>query len=583
MNFNNSSIILDNNLFISKKIFKKKNFYLSQIFKPHSSFFYLPKELSNNISNNKSNLKFNNFQKKKFSFMNKEKPNFPQNNVKDIKKGTYRKSISLNGNNPSLSSLNLHINQKKEDNSVKANINEMRNSHKFYSIKKSYSNDILLNNENQKLNFKSIKNYFKNKFEKCKNKIEELYHKNNKNRNNIFYLYDEFPNFIAKTFLNQIKLFNSQKKNLEIFYGKIENILNISVIKHLFFEEIIHKIIQRNLYVNFQNLEIIKIDLVNIIKNEFSYFINVGKNIKKEINNVNNIFPIKEFINIYGKKLKKKRNFDKNLLKTYSNLTINKKISKPSLIIDVNNKENDKENNIAIEKELTEYDEKIKIKELKRRNKEDELMKIFIESEKKHAFKNLSDENIIKKKKYFDSNDIISKDNNFLFYKFQIIKNNEKKLRETLNIQSLSQTTRNKYKKIFFEYDEQKSKFESEKKYILNKIFEHIKNLKSVSINNQDEIDFCENFQNKIILFNHKKNNDYNLLKDEFRKFKKRLEKIKNNTFIKSRNFHLINKRNNSYDYHYIFPKMGNKKYQIPNKNQFIIINSNKNNTSIFK
>ena len=210
-------------------------------------------------------------------------------------------------------------------------------------------------------------------------------------------------------------------------------------------------------------------------------------------------------------------------------------------------------------------------------------MKIFIESEKKHAFKNLSDENIIKKKKYFDSNDIISKDNNFLFYKFQIIKNNEKKLRETLNIQSLSQTTRNKYKKIFFEYDEQKSKFESEKKYILNKIFEHIKNLKSVSINNQDEIDFCENFQNKIILFNHKKNNDYNLLKDEFRKFKKRLEKIKNNTFIKSRNFHLINKRNNSYDYHYIFPKMGNKKYQIPNKNQFIIINSNKNNTSIFK
>ena len=583
MNFNNSSIILDNNLFISKKIFKKKNFYLSQIFKPHSSFFYLPKELSNNISNNKSNLKFNNFQKKKFSFMNKEKPNFPQNNVKDIKNGTYRKSISLNGNNPSLSSLNLHINQKKEDNSVKANINEMRNSHKFYSIKKSYSNDILLNNENQKLNFKSIKNYFKNKFEKCKNKIEELYHKNNKNRNNIFYLYDEFPNFIAKTFLNQIKLFNSQKKNLEIFYGKIENILNISVIKHLFFEEIIHKIIQRNLYINFQNLEIIKIDLVNIIKNEFSYFINVGKNIKKEINNVNNIFPIKEFINIYGKKLKKKRNFDKNLLKTYSNLTINKKISKPSLIIDVNNKENDKENNIAIEKELTEYDEKIKIKELKRRNKEDELMKIFIESEKKHAFKNLSDENIIKKKKYFDSNDIISKDNNFLFYKFQIIKNNEKKLRETLNIQSLSQTTRNKYKKIFFEYDEQKSKFESEKKYILNKIFEHIKNLKSVSINNQDEIDFCENFQNKIILFNHKKNNDYNLLKDEFRKFKKRLEKIKNNTFIKSRNFHLINKRNNSYDYHYIFPKMGNKKYQIPNKNQFIIINSNKNNTSIFK
>ena len=86
-------------------------------------------------------------------------------------------------------------------------------------------------------------------------------------------------------------------------------------------------------------------------------------------------------------------------------------------------------------------------------------------------------------------------------------------------------------------------------------------------------------FFHKIILLNHKKNNDYNLLKDEFKKFRKKREKIKNNNFIKSRNFHLIKKRNNSYDYHYIFPKMANKKFQYINRNQFVVINSNKNNT----
>ena len=575
MNYNNS-IIIDNNFFNSQKYFKKKNLSLSQIFKPHSSFFYLPKEISNSISNNKSNLKFKNFQKKKFSIMIKDKTKSSQNNVNKIKKESIRKSISLNGNNPSLNSLNFHIN-KKIDNSLQNN-DEMKSSYKFYSFKKSYSNDILLNNENNILNFKSIKNYFKNKFEKYKKKIGELYNKTNKNINKVYYLYDEFPIFIANTFLNQIKLFNSQHKNLEIFCGKIENILNVPVIKHLFFEEIIHKIIQRNICVNFQNLEIIKKDILNIIKKEFSYFINVGKNMKKESNKVNYIFPIKEFINIYGKNLKKKRTLDKDLFKTFSNLTIKKYISRSSSTIDLN-KENDKLNNIAIEKDLTECKEKIKIKELKRRNKEDELMKIFIESEKIYELKNLSDDNIIKKKKCFDSNDIISKDNNLFFYKFHSIKKNEKKLRETLNIQSISQSIKNKYKKIFFEYDEQKSKFEKEKKYILNKIVEHIKNLKSLSINNQKEIDFCEHFQNKIILLNHKKNNDYNLLKDEFKKFRKKLEKIKNNNFIKSRNFHLIKKRNNSYDYHYIFPKMANKKFQYINRNQFVVINSNKNNT----
>lgn len=167
-----------------------------------------------------------------------------------------------------------------------------------------------------------------------------MYHKNNKDINNVFYLNEEFPNFITNIFLNEIQLFNSQNKNLQIFYGKIENILNISEIKDLFFEEIIHKILQRNLYINFQNVEIIKKDIVNIIKKEFSYFINVGKNLKNEENKINYIFPIKEFINIYRKKLKKKRQFDQKLLKTYSNLTINKNINKSSSSIDIN-KEND--------------------------------------------------------------------------------------------------------------------------------------------------------------------------------------------------------------------------------------------------
>ena len=100
-----------------------------------------------------------------------------------------------------------------------------------------------------------------------------------------------------------------------------------------------------------------------------------------------------------------------------------------------------------------------------------------------------------------------------------------------------------------------------------------------MSTNNQNEIDFCEKFQNKIILFNHKKNNDYILLKDEFKNFRKKIEKINNDNFIRSRNFHLIKKRNNFYDYHYIFPKMSNLKFQNINKTQFMIINSNKNKT----
>lgn len=171
-------------------------------------------------------------------------------------------------------------------------------------------------------------------------------------------------------------------------------------------------------------------------------------------------------------------------------------------------------------------------------------MKIFIESEKKNETKNLSEDEIkIKKKKYFDSNNIISKEHNLFFYKFHCFKNKQKKLKDILNIQSLSQTVKNKFNKIFFEYDEQKSKFEKEKKYILNKIFEYIKNLKKMSTNNQNEIDFCEKFQNKIILFNHKKNNDYILLKDEFKNFRKKIEKINNDNFIRSRNFHLIKKK----------------------------------------
>ena len=576
MNFNNSSIIIGSNIFNQKKIFKKRNLYLNKMLKPNSTFFYLPKELSKKVPNNKTKLKFNNFPKKKLSFIKKDKQNFFHNTLNEFKKQN-RKSFSSNGKNHSLSSLNSQIN-KKLDNNLKYN-NKIICSHKVYSIKRSYSNDTSLNNENKIFDFNNIKNYFKNKFEKSKKKIEGLYHKNNKDINNVFYLNEEFPNFITNIFLNEIQLFNSQNKNLQIFYGKIENILNISEIKDLFFEEIIHKILQRNLYINFQNVEIIKKDIVNIIKKEFSYFINVGKNLKNEENKINYIFPIKEFINIYRKKLKKKRQFDQKLLKTYSNLTINKNINKSSSSIDIN-KENDIERKITIERDLIENDEKIKIKELKRRNKENELMKIFIESEKKNETKNLSEDEIkIKKKKYFDSNNIISKEHNLFFYKFHCFKNKQKKLKDILNIQSLSQTLKNKFNKIFFEYDEQKSKFEKEKKYILNKIFEYIKNLKKMSTNNQNEIDFCEKFQNKIILFNHKKNNDYILLKDEFKNFRKKIEKIKNDNFIRSRNFHLIKKRNNFYDYHYIFPKMSNLKFQNINKTQFMIINSNKNKT----
>ena len=576
MNFNNSSIIIGSNIFNQKKIFKKRNLYLNKMLKPNSTFFYLPKELSKKVPNNKTKLKFNNFPKKKLSFIKKDKLNFFHNTLNEFKKQN-KKSFSSNGKNHSLSSLNSQIN-KKLDNNLKYN-NKIISSHKVYSIKRSYSNDTSLNNENKIFDFNNIKNYFKNKFEKSKKKIEGLYHKNNKDINNVFYLNEEFPNFITNIFLNEIQLFNSQNKNLQIFYGKIENILNISEIKDLFFEEIIHKILQRNLYINFQNVEIIKKDIVNIIKKEFSYFINVGKNLKNEENKINYIFPIKEFINIYRKKLKKKRQFDQKLLKTYSNLTINKNINKSSSSIDIN-KENDIEKKITIERDLIENDEKIKIKELKRRNKENELMKIFIESEKKNETKNLSEDEIkIKKKKYFDSNNIISKEHNLFFYKFHCFKNKQKKLKDILNIQSLSQTVKNKFNKIFFEYDEQKSKFEKEKKYILNKIFEYIKNLKKMSTNNQNEIDFCEKFLNKIILFNHKKNNDYILLKDEFKNFRKKIEKIKNDNFIRSRNFHLIKKRNNFYDYHYIFPKMSNLKFQNINKTQFMIINSNKNKT----
>ena len=576
MNFNNSSIIIGSNIFNQKKIFKKRNLYLNKMLKPNSTFFYLPKELSKKVSNNKTKLKFNNFPKKKLSFIKKDKLNFFHNTLYEFKKQN-KKSFSSNGKNHSLSSLNSQIN-KKLDNNLKYN-NKIISSHKVYSIKRAYSNDTSLNNENKIFDFNNIKNYFKNKFEKNKKKIEELYHKNNKDINNVFYLNEEFPNFITNIFLNEIQLFNSQNKNLQIFYGKIENILNISEIKDLFFEEIIHKILQRNLYINFQNVEIIKKDIVNIIKKEFSYFINVGKNLKNEENKISYIFPIKEFINIYRKKLKKKRQFDQKLLKTYSNLTINKNINKSSSSIDIN-KENDIERKITIERDLIENDEKIKIKELKRRNKENELMKIFIESEKKNETKNLSEDEIkIKKKKYFDSNNIISKEHNLFFYKFHCFKNKQKKLKDILNIQSLSQTVKNKFNKIFFEYDEQKSKFEKEKKYILNKIFEYIKNLKKMSTNNQNEIDFCEKFQNKIILFNHKKNNDYILLKDEFKNFRKKIEKINNDNFIRSRNFHLIKKRNNFYDYHYIFPKMSNLKFQNINKTQFMIINSNKNKT----
>ena len=576
MNFNNSSIIIGSNIFNQKKIFKKRNLYLNKMLKPNSTFFYLPKELSKKVPNNKTKLKFNNFPKKKLSFIKKDKLNFFHNTLNEFKKQN-KKSFSSNGKNHSLSSLNSQIN-KKLDNNLKYN-NKIISSHKVYSIKRSYSNDTSLNNENKIFDFNNIKNYFKNKFEKSKKKIEGLYHKNNKDINNVFYLNEEFPNFITNIFLNEIQLFNSQNKNLQIFYGKIENILNISEIKDLFFEEIIHKILQRNLYINFQNVEIIKKDIVNIIKKEFSYFINVGKNLKNEENKINYIFPIKEFINIYRKKLKKKRQFDQKLLKTYSNLTINKNINKSSSSIDIN-KENDIEKKITIERDLIENDEKIKIKELKRRNKENELMKIFIESEKKNETKNLSEDEIkIKKKKYFDSNNIISKEHNLFFYKFHCFKNKQKKLKDILNIQSLSQTVKNKFNKIFFEYDEQKSKFEKEKKYILNKIFEYIKNLKKMSTNNQNEIDFCEKFQNKIILFNHKKNNDYILLKDEFKNFRKKIEKINNDNFIRSRNFHLIKKRNNFYDYHYIFPKMSNLKFQNINKTQFMIINSNKNKT----
>ena len=576
MNFNNSSIIIGSNIFNQKKIFKKRNLYLNKMLKPNSTFFYLPKELSKKVPNNKTKLKFNNFPKKKLSFIKKDKLNFFHNTLYEFKKQN-KKSFSSNGKNHSLSSLNSQIN-KKLDNNLKYN-NKIISSHKVYSIKRSYSNDTSLNNENKIFDFNNIKNYFKNKFEKSKKKIEGLYHKNNKDINNVFYLNEEFPNFITNIFLNEIQLFNSQNKNLQIFYGKIENILNISEIKDLFFEEIIHKILQRNLYINFQNVEIIKKDIVNIIKKEFSYFINVGKNLKNEENKISYIFPIKEFINIYRKKLKKKRQFDQKLLKTYSNLTINKNINKSSSSIDIN-KENDIERKITIERDLIENDEKIKIKELKRRNKENELMKLFIESEKKNETKNLSEDEIkIKKKKYFDSNNIISKEHNLFFYKFHCFKNKQKKLKDILNIQSLSQTVKNKFNKIFFEYDEQKSKFEKEKKYILNKIYEYIKNLKKMSTNNQNEIDFCEKFQNKIILFNHKKNNDYILLKDEFKNFRKKIEKIKNDNFIRSRNFHLIKKRNNFYDYHYIFPKMSNLKFQNINKTQFMIINSNKNKT----
>ncbi len=193
-------------------------------------------------------------------------PKKENNNIIKIRKKNDYNSFSLIRKNTSLNNSKIY---KKE-------INNLKNK-RLNSFRNSISNEIILyNNENNKINFEEVKNYFKDKLEEYKIKIEKFYLKNNKIFQNN--LYEKFPDLIAKILKNEIKLYIS-KKEKDVFLDNLEKILNINSIKKLFFEEIIDSIFYRNMLVNFQNEEIIKNDIKNIINKELFDLISNGKNL----------------------------------------------------------------------------------------------------------------------------------------------------------------------------------------------------------------------------------------------------------------------------------------------------------------
>ena len=199
------------------------------------------------------------------------------------------------------------------------------------------------------------------------------------------------------------------KKEKDVFLENLEKILNINSIKKLFFEEIIDSIFYRNMLVNFQNEEIIKNDIKNIINKELFDLISIGKNLIKQNQNetqlIKFIFPLKAFLNDYKRILINKRKLNKTFFNDSNKFEI--KIAKKFLKIQNKKEEKNLLNNnniiFPLENNKVEIEEKRKKKELKRRKKEDELMKLFTEKINiKHKLKyTLSDENFTKKKKIF--------------------------------------------------------------------------------------------------------------------------------------------------------------------------------------
>ena len=220
------------------------------------------------------------------------------------------------------------------------------------NLKNSLSNEsIIINNEQNKINYEDIYYYVQIKLEENKNKIETFFHNNNKNFNDIIDFYNKFPDLITKIILNEI---NNQKDNLKSFSGNIERILNISLIKKLFFNDIISSIFYRNAFINFQNEEIIKNDIINIINKKLSDLIELGNKILKDKKSDNNVFffPTIKFMDEYYKMLKVKRQFDKNLLKLSHNFRLKKNTPKMNIKKYIINNNNDTSKCISIEKKI---------------------------------------------------------------------------------------------------------------------------------------------------------------------------------------------------------------------------------------
>ena len=491
-------------------------------------------------------------------------PKKENNNIIKIRKKNDYNSFSLIRKNTSLNNSKLY---KKEMNNLK--------NKRLHSFRNSISNEIILyNNENNKINFEEVKNYLKDKLEEYKIKIEKFYLKNNKIFQNN--LYEKFPDLIAKILKNEIKLYIS-KKEKDVFLENLEKILNINSIKKLFFEEIIDSIFYRNMLVNFQNEEIIKNDIKNIINKELFDLISIGKNLIKQNQNetqlIKFIFPLKAFLNDYKRILINKRKLNKTFFNDSNQFEI--KIAKKFLKIQNKKEEKNLLNNnniiFPLENHKVEIEDKRKKKELKRRKNEDELMKLFTEKINiKHKLKyTLSDENFTKKKKIFESN---NKENKIFYYKI-FHHPNEKKIIETLNIKSLSleSENRNNLNKKIFNDLKLISKFEKQKQLLLFQVNQYIKYIKSLGINYFEELKIFENFQNKIISIDNKNKFNFNSLKNEFNLLKIKVEKFKNRKKIKTS----YQPKFNFLDYHYIFQKTFNLRKNNDDNKRLIITNYN--------